>query len=88
MKIYFKSKNITDRSTYDQSAMEGGALNANYQDLEASLYITYHLGAAGYRYKDDFYFITCSLGSVVLEFYNEECASVATILFSDAIYSN
>ena len=88
MKIYFKSKNITDRSTYDQSAMEGGALNANYQDLEASLYITYHLGAAGYRYKEDFYFITCSLGSVVLEFYNEECASVATILFSDAIYSN
>jgi hypothetical protein len=88
MKIYFKSKNITDRSTYDQSAMEGGALNANYQDLEASLYISHRLGAAGYRYKDDFYFITCSLGSVVLEFYNEECASVATILFSDAIYSN
>jgi len=88
MKIYFRSSSITDRSTYDKSAMEGGALNANYQDVEASLYISHRLGAAGYKYKEDFYFITCSLGSVVLEFFNEECASVAAMMFSDAIYSN
>jgi hypothetical protein len=85
MKMYFNSKAITDRSKHDDTRMSGGALNANYQDVEASIAICTRLGQAGYSYKEDFYFITCGIGAVVLEFYNEECASVAAMLLSDAI---
>lgn len=84
-KIFFNSKSITDRSKYDDTRMSGGALNANYQDVEASIVICTRLGQAGYSYKEDFYFITCGIGAVVLEFYNEECATAAALIFGDAV---
>ena len=85
MNIKFKTKYITNRSTYDRSAMEAGALNANYQDTEAAIHISNRLGEAGYEYHKDFYFITCYAGTVVLEFYNKECASTAAMMFSNAV---
>lgn len=84
MKMYFKSRDITDRSTYDKNAPEGGALNGNYQDVEAAIYISNQLGTAGYYYNTDFYFINCGIGIVVLEFYNKECATTAAMMFGDA----
>ena len=83
MKLHFTSKKITDRKSYD--AAEAGALNANYTDVEAAMHISNQLGNAGYLYKKDFYFIFCALGTVVLEFYNTECASTATLIFGDAV---
>jgi hypothetical protein len=85
MKIYFNSSLITDRSQYNPNVPEGGALNGNYQDVEAAIYISNRLGEAGYKYHIDFYFINCGIGAVVLEFYNKECASSASLMFSNAI---
>jgi hypothetical protein len=85
MKMYFQSKYITDRSQYDRNAPEGGALNGNYQDVEAAIYISNRLGESGYSYNKDFYFINCGIGAVVLEFYNRECATAAALMFGDAV---
>ena len=82
--MYFKSGSITDRSQYDPTAPEGGALNGNYTDVEAALFISNRLGSAGYTYKDDFYFINCGAGIVVLEFYNKESATAAALMFEGA----
>lgn len=85
MKFYFQSKYITNRSPYSTNVLEGGALNANYTDVETVVMISNQLGQAGYEYKKDFYFINCGGGVVVLEFFNQECASTAALIFGDAV---
>lgn len=85
MKLYFQSKYITTRSPYSNTVLEGGALNANYTDVEAAIEISNQLGNAGYLYKKDFYFIICAMGVVVLEFYDTKCASTAALIFGDAV---
>lgn len=85
MKMYFQSKYITDRPPYDVNAPESGALNANFTDAEAAIYVSNQLGISGFTYEEDFYFINCGAGVVVLEFYNESAAATAAILFADAV---
>ena len=59
--------------------VEGGALNANYQDVEAACIICNALGEAGYRYGEDFSFLTCGLGKVNIQFNNNEAAAFAAM---------
>jgi len=59
--------------------VEGGALNANYQDVEAACIISNAMGEAGYRYGVDFTFLTCGLGKVHIEFHSKEAAAHAAM---------
>jgi hypothetical protein len=87
MTMNFASTLITNRDYYNPNEYEGGALNANYKDVEAALIITSRLSNLGYEYKTDFYFVTCGFNRVKLEFYNEKCAADAFIIF-EGDYSN
>lgn len=81
MIIAFDSRKITNRLPWNPNVVEGGALNANFQDVEATVIVADSLASHGWRYQKDWYFKTCGLSQVVLEFYNEECAAQAFILF-------
>jgi len=59
--------------------IEGGALNANYRDVEAACIICNAMGEAGYRYGVDFTFLTCGLDKVHIEFTNKEAATYAAM---------
>jgi hypothetical protein len=59
--------------------VEGGALNANYRDVEAACIISNALGEAGYKYNEDFFFLTCGLDKVQIIFKNEEAATYAAM---------
>jgi len=59
--------------------IEGGALNANYQDVEAACIICNAMGEAGYRYGEDFTFLTCGLDKVSIQFSNNEAATFAAM---------
>ena len=80
--LEFPSKALTDRTRYNTGPEyngEGGALNANYQDVEAACIICNALGEAGYRYGEDFSFLTCSLDEVHIQFNNNEAAAFAAM---------
>jgi hypothetical protein len=80
--LEFPSASLTNRTRYYNSPEyngEGGALNANYQDVEAACIICNAIGEAGYRYNVDFTFYTCGLGKVQIEFQNEEAATYAAM---------
>lgn len=59
--------------------VEGGALNANYRDVEAACIICNVLGEAGYKYNVDFTFLTCGLDKVNIQFHNTEAAAFAAM---------
>jgi len=59
--------------------IEGGALNANYRDVEAACIICNAMGEAGYRYGVDFTFLTCGLDKVSIHFSNNEAATFAAM---------
>jgi hypothetical protein len=82
--ITFDSKKITNRPVnngYWIGPGDGyeGALNANYQDVEAALIIANRLGQQGYQYHTDYTFVTCGLDGVTLYFYNKEAATFAIL---------
>ena len=83
--LEFPSKALTDRPISNGYALgpgdyiEGGALNANYQDVEAACIICNSMGEAGYRYNVDFTFLTCGLGKIHIEFYSKEAAAHAAM---------
>jgi hypothetical protein len=70
--IRVKSINVTSRDRYigesTGTSQEGGALNANYRDVEALAIIANRLGQYSLEYGKDFQFKTCGLDEVVLEF--------------------
>jgi len=83
--LEFPSKSLTQRPVSNGymidpgDYVEGGALNANYQDVEAACIICNALGEAGYRYGEDFSFLTCGLGKVNIQFHNNEAAAFAAM---------
>jgi hypothetical protein len=83
--LEFPSKSLTQRPISNGymidpgDYIEGGALNANYQDVEAACIICNAMGEAGYRYNVDFTFLTCGLGKVTIEFTNKEAATYAAM---------
>jgi len=83
--LEFPSKALTNRDkTWGYMIdpgdhVEGGALNANYQDVEAACIISNAMGEAGYRYNVDFTFLTCGLGKVNIQFHNKEAAAFAAM---------
>jgi hypothetical protein len=95
--ITFLSKKLTSRSSNSGPQLWYGpgdpyndvpdvkALNANYQDVEAALIICNNLGRAGYKYYDDFYFVTCGSDSVTIQFVNPEAMTYAAMALTDAI---
>jgi hypothetical protein len=83
--LEFPSKSLTQRPISNGymidpgDYIEVGALNANYQDVEAACIICNAMGEAGYRYNVDFTFLTCGLGKVHIEFKNKEAATYAAM---------
>ena len=83
--LEFPSATLTKRPVSNSYAIgpgdyvEGGALNANYQDVEAACIICNAMGEAGYRYGVDFSFLTCGLGKVQIHFANKEAAAHAAM---------
>jgi hypothetical protein len=83
--LEFPSKALTQRPVSNGyifgpgDYVEGGALNANYQDVEAACIICNAMGEAGYRYGIDFSFLTCGLGKVHIEFHSKEAAAHAAM---------
>jgi hypothetical protein len=83
--LEFPSKALTKRPVSNSYAIgpgdyvEGGALNANYQDVEAACIICNAMGEAGYRYNVDFTFLTCGLDKVHIQFHNSEAAAFAAM---------
>lgn len=85
--LEFPSKALTQRPVSrgyllgpgDWVGEEGGALNANYRDVEAACIICNAMGEAGYRYGVDFSFLTCGLDKVNIQFHNDEAAAFAAI---------
>ena len=66
--------NLSDRETASQEINEkfggGGALNANYQTVEAIAKLSNILGLGRFQYGTDFIFKTASFGEVILDFDN------------------
>ena len=84
--LEFPSKTLTQRPVAGPSYMidpgewaYGGALNANYQDVEAACIICNAMGEAGYKYGVDFTFLTCGLDKVHIQFHNSEAAAFAAM---------
>jgi hypothetical protein len=83
--LEFPSKSLTQRPVSNSymidpgDYVEGGALNANYQDVEAACIICNAMGEAGYRYGVDFTFLTCGLGKVNIQFNDGEAAAFAAM---------
>ena len=83
--LEFPSKSLTQRPISNGYAIdpgeyiEGGALNANYQDVEAACIICNAMGEAGYRYNIDFTFLTCGVGKAHIHFLNKEAAAHAAM---------
>ena len=82
----FQSNELTNRPVNgysyrweDLGQMEGSALNGNYTDVEAACIICTELGAAGYKYCEDFAFETCGLGKVSVIFWDEGAATYAAM---------
>jgi hypothetical protein len=83
--LEFPSKALTNRDkTWGYMIdpgdhVEGGALNANYRDVEAACIICNAMGEAGYKYGEDFTFLTCGLDKVHIQFNNNEAATFAAM---------
>jgi hypothetical protein len=83
--LEFPSKLLTQRPPSNSYVIdpgdyvEGGALNANYQDVEAACIICNAMGEAGYKYNVDFTFLTCGLDRVHIQFHNSEAAAFAAM---------
>jgi len=80
--LEFPSKALTTRTRYKTGPEyldELGALNANYQDVEAACIICNAMGEAGYKYGEDFTFLTCGLDKVNIQFHNNEAAAFAAM---------
>ena len=83
--LEFPSKSLTKRPISNGymidpgDYIEGGALNANYQDVEAACIICNAMGEAGYKYGEDFTFLTCGLDKVHIQFNNNEAAAFAAM---------
>jgi hypothetical protein len=80
--LEFPSKALTNRNRYHNGPEyleEGGALNANYQDVDAACIICNAMGEAGYKYNVDFAFLTCGLDKVHIQFHNSEAAAFAAM---------
>jgi hypothetical protein len=93
--LTFLSKKFTSRSCNDGDQLwfgpgdpynaEPKALNANYRDVEATIIICNLLGQAGYKYLEDFYFVTCGLERVTIHFFNKQAMLHAALVWTDAI---
>ena len=63
---------ITNRETYigehSGTAVEGGALNANYKDVEAVAIVCNTLGKAGLEYGKDFVWENCGCDELTIRF--------------------
>jgi hypothetical protein len=82
--LEFPSKALTKRPISNGYMVDPGdwifgALNANYQDVEAACIICNAMGEAGYRYGVDFTFLTCGLDKVHIQFNNNEAATFAAM---------
>jgi hypothetical protein len=83
--LEFPSSSLTQRPVSNGYSfgpgdyVEGGALNANYRDVEAACIICNAMGEAGYRYGVDFTFVTCGLDKVQMHFTSSEAATHAAM---------
>jgi hypothetical protein len=70
--VRIPAKNVTTRDRYigetSGNTVEGGALNADYQCVEALAIVSNRLGQYSLEYGRDFYFSTCGIGEIVLLF--------------------
>jgi len=83
--LEFPSKSLTQRPISNGYMIDpgdwsyGGALNANYRDVEAACIICNAMGEAGYKYGEDFTFLTCGLDKVHIQFNSNEAAAFAAM---------
>jgi len=70
--VRITSANVTKRDQYigqsSGTTVEGGALNANYRDVEALAIVANRLGQYSLEYGKDFHFNTCGCDEIVLLF--------------------
>ena len=75
--IRFPIKLMTERASHLHG--EGGALNANYTQVEAVAKMGEICGRHGLRYDRDWYMETCSGNNIIISFSEEKYATMVTL---------